>query len=119
MGTRGSGRTRWQILLVGENEEQAVLHFTVAQYALELVLGLVDALAVLGVDDEDKALSAGIVVPPEGTDLVLATDVPNVELDVLVGDGLDVETDGGNSRHGLVKFELVENRCAHCICYFF
>ncbi len=30
---------------------------------------------------------------PEGTDLVLATNIPYVELDVLVRDSLDVETD--------------------------
>ena len=31
---------------------------------------------------------------PEGTDLVLTTDIPDGELDVLVLDGLDVETCG-------------------------
>ena len=32
------------------------------------------------------------VVPPEGTDLVLSSDVPHGERDVLVLDSLDVET---------------------------
>lgn len=36
---------------------------------------------------------------------------PNVELDVLVCDGLDVETDGGNGGDGLVELELVEDGC--------
>lgn len=31
-------------------------------------------------------------VPPEGTDLVLSSDVPNGERDVLVLDSLDVES---------------------------
>lgn len=32
-----------------------------------------------------------LTVPPEGSDLVLSSDVPHGERDVLVFDGLDVE----------------------------
>lgn len=47
---------------------------------------------------------------PEGSDLVLTTDVPDVELDILVGHALDVESDSRNGSHILVaKFEFVEN----------
>lgn len=49
---------------------------------------------------------------PQRTDLVLATDIPDVELGVLVGDGLDVEADGGNGGDVLVELELVEDGCA-------
>lgn len=48
-------------------------------------------------------------MPPERTDLVLATDIPDVELDVLVGDGLDVEAHGGDGGDVLAELELVEN----------
>lgn len=48
-------------------------------------------------------------MPPQRPDLILATDVPNVELDVLVGDGLDVEADGGNGGDVLAQLELVED----------
>lgn len=54
-------------------------------------------------------LRSGVVVPPEGTNLVLASDIPDVELDVLVGNSLDVETDGGDGGHRLVELELVED----------
>ncbi len=46
---------------------------------------------------------------PEGTNLVLAAYIPDVELDILVGDSLDVEADSGNSGDILSKLELVEN----------
>lgn len=49
------------------------------------------------------------VVSPEGTDLVLAADVPDVEFGVLVCDGLDVEADGGDRGDVLVELELVED----------
>lgn len=48
---------------------------------------------------------------PQRTDLVLASDVPDVELCVLVCDGLDVEADGGDGGYILVKFELVQDCC--------
>lgn len=36
------------------------------------------------------------VVSPKRPDLILSTDIPNIETCVLVRDGLDVEADGGN-----------------------
>lgn len=51
-------------------------------------------------------------MPPQRTDLVLATDIPDVELGVLVCDGLDVETNGGDGCDVLVKLELVEDSYA-------
>ena len=47
---------------------------------------------------------------PEGSDLVLTTDIPDVELDILVGHALDVESDGRNGSNILVaEFKFVEN----------
>jgi hypothetical protein len=49
-------------------------------------------------------------VSPEGSDLVLTTDIPDIELDILVGHALDVESDGRNGSHILVaEFKFVEN----------
>ena len=62
---------------------------------MELLLRLVYPLAVLRVNHENQALSAGVVVPPQRPDLVLPADIPHVELDVLVGHRLDVEPDCG------------------------
>ena len=52
---------------------------------------------------------------PERTNLVLAPDIPNIELCVLVRDGLDVEADGGNGGDVLVELELVEDGCARLV----
>lgn len=42
-------------------------------------------------------------VPPEGTNLVLSSDVPNSERDVLVLDSLDVEA------WGLAMYRMIRN----------
>lgn len=47
---------------------------------------------------------------PEWSNLVLATDIPDCEGDVLILDSLDVESDGRNSRHDLTKLEFVNFR---------
>lgn len=67
--------TSGQVLLVGKHEQQAVLHLSVVQDLVQLLPRLVDPFAVLRVDDKDEPLRAGVVVPPEGADLVLAADV--------------------------------------------
>ena len=46
---------------------------------------------------------------PERTNLVLTTDVPNVEFDVLVGYSFDVEADGGDGGYVGIELELVQN----------
>lgn len=50
--------TFFQILLVGKDEEERVLHFAVVDDAVKLLAGLVYAGAVGGVDDEDETLGA-------------------------------------------------------------
>lgn len=49
------------------------------------------------------------VMPPQRPDLVLATNVPDVKLDVLVGDRLNVEADRGDGCDILAELELVQN----------
>jgi hypothetical protein len=44
-----------------------------------------------------------VVVSPQWPDLVLSTNIPDVELDILVGDTLNVETDSGNSSDVLIR----------------
>ena len=80
-----------QILLVGEDEEQRIPEFVLVEHALQLLAGLDHTVTIVAIDDEDDALRVLEVVPPQRSDLVLPTDVPDCELDVLVLDCLDVE----------------------------
>jgi len=73
------------------------------------LLCFVDSLSVLTVNDENETLGASVIMSPQRTNLVLTSDVPNVELDILVCDRLDVESDGWYGCHGLVQLELVKN----------
>nr|POF11644.1 hypothetical protein CFP56_44482 [Quercus suber] len=105
------GLTSCNILLVREHQQQSVLHLAVLDDALQLVLGLVHAVAVIRVDDEDQALRAGEVMSPQRPDLVLSADVPDVEFGIFVRDALDVEADGRDGRHVGIEFELVQDCC--------
>lgn len=99
---------------------------------------LADPLAIVGVDDEDESLGVLEVVAPQRADLVLAADVPHGEADVLVLDGLHVEsfktnimywsldtcihftktnttlTDGWDRRDDLAELQLVQDGCLSC-----
>ena len=80
-----------QILLVGENKQQSIPELVLIQHPLQFLAGLDDTVAIVAVDDEDDALRVLEVVPPQRPDFVLAADVPDRELDVLVFDCFDVE----------------------------
>lgn len=60
---------------------------------MKFLLGLVDTVTVLAVDNEDETLGTGVIMPPERTNLILSSNIPDIEFDVLVRDRLDVEPD--------------------------
>ena len=47
---------------------------------------------------------------PQWPNLVLSSDVPNVELHILVRHSLDVEAHGGDGSDGLIEFEFIQDR---------
>eukprot|EP00327_Prymnesium_parvum_P018964 CAMPEP_0113240970 /NCGR_PEP_ID=MMETSP0008_2-20120614/6546_1 /TAXON_ID=97485 /ORGANISM="Prymnesium parvum" /LENGTH=245 /DNA_ID=CAMNT_0000088345 /DNA_START=136 /DNA_END=874 /DNA_ORIENTATION=- /assembly_acc=CAM_ASM_000153 len=98
-----------QVLLVGEDEQNRLAELILVQHAVELVASLADAVAIVGVHDEDDALRVLVVVAPQGPDLVLPAHVPHGEGDVLVLNRLHVEADRGDGGDDLAKLELVEN----------
>ncbi len=105
----GSGQGAWEILLVGEDEEDGIAELLFREHLVELFAGIIDSVAIVGVNDEDEALSVLVVVSPEKSNLVLTADVPHSERDVLVLDSLDVKADSGDSGDDLTKLELVED----------
>ena len=90
-GVFGRRVTYGQILLVGEDQEESITEFVFIEHALQFFASLHHTISVVGIDNEDDALSVLEVVAPQRPDLVLSSYVPNGELDVLVFDGLDVE----------------------------
>lgn len=98
-----------EILLVGEDQKNSVSKILFLEHLVELLLGETDTVSVRGVDHEDETLSSWVVVSPENSDLVLSTDVPDVELDVLEDYGFNVETNGWDGVQDLSEFELINN----------
>lgn len=83
--------TYWKILLVGKDQEQSIPQFIFVEHSLEFLAGFADTLSVVGIDDEDDTLGVLEVMAPEWTNLVLSSDIPHGEGDVLVFNGLDIE----------------------------
>ena len=110
----GAGQRAWQVLLVGEDEEHGVAKLFLSKHLVEFLAVLLNSLSIIGVNDIDEALGVGVVMSPEKSDLVLTTDIPHVERDVLVLDRLDVEADGGDGVDDLTELELVEDGRLAC-----
>lgn len=47
---------------------------------------------------------------PKWSNLVLSTHIPDIELDILICDRFDVESNGRNRGDILIEFQLVKNR---------
>jgi len=84
-------RTYGQILLVGEDQEKGIPELILVQHSLQLLTSLNDTVTIVAVNYENDTLGVLEVMPPQRSDLVLTTDIPDSELNVLVLDGLDVE----------------------------
>jgi len=80
-----------QILLVGEDQQDSIPELVLVQHALQLFAGLDDTISVVAVYNEDNTLCVLEVVTPQRSDLVLSTDIPDGELNVLVFNCLNVE----------------------------
>jgi hypothetical protein len=84
--------TYGQILLVRKHQQDGISQLILVQHALEFLSGFDDTITIVAVDDEDDALGVLEIMPPKRSNLVLATDVPHSKLNVLVLDGLNVES---------------------------
>ena len=98
-------------MLVGKDQQKRLFHFSIKNDPVKFLSCFVYSRPVVGVNDEDEALSTRKIVPPERSDLVLTTDIPHIELHILVRHRLDVEADRWDRSNILSQFELVENRC--------
>merc|ERR1740123_300646 len=106
----------WQILLVSKNEECCFAHFVFIQHLGQLLTCILNTITVVAVDHVDEAICSLIIVPPERTNLVLATDVPHCETQVFVFYRLDIEADGWDGGDNFSQLQFVENgRLTSCI----
>jgi hypothetical protein len=87
-----SGNTDGQILFVGENQKNGISELILIQHTLQLLPSLNNTVTIIAINDEDDALGVLEVMSPQRSDLVLSTNIPYSELNVLVFDSLDVET---------------------------
>ncbi len=84
--------TNWQILLVGEYQKYGISELVLVQHTLQFLSSLNNTVTIIAVNDEDDALGVLEVMPPQRSNLVLSTNIPYSELDVLVFNSLNVET---------------------------
>lgn len=109
VGDLGSVHGVRKILLVGEDQEESISQLVLVEHALQLLTSLDNTVTIVAVDDEDDTLGVLEVMSPQRTDLVLTADIPDGELNVLVLDSLDVETDCGDGGDDFTELQLVED----------
>mmetsp|Transcript_6801 Transcript_6801/g.17347 ORF Transcript_6801/g.17347 Transcript_6801/m.17347 type:complete len:239 (-) Transcript_6801:79-795(-) len=99
-----------QVLLVGEDQEGHAAQLLMDQQFLEFQAALLKAAFVRAVDDIHKSIGRLEVVGPVRPDGLLATDVPNVQLEPLMHQALDVEALRGHDMRDVLLRKLLQDR---------
>ena len=74
-----------EVLFVGEDEEGHLLQVVFGEQLLERLGAFGEAAVVGGVHHVDEPIRVLVVVLPVGSDCLLTTDVPHVQLEALLG----------------------------------
>ena len=78
-------------MLVGENKEEGISKLILVEHALQLFPSLDNSVTIIAVDDKDDTLGILEIMSPQRSNLVLPTNIPDSELNILIFDGLDVK----------------------------
>ena len=81
----------WKILLVGKDKESGTEQPLLLQQPLQLLPAVLQPSPVRRVDHPDEAVRRLKIVPPVGTQGLLASDIPDVELESPMVQRLNVE----------------------------
>lgn len=100
-----------QVLFVGEHKEQSIPQLIFTQHPLQLLTCLSDSLPIVGVDHENDTLGVLEIMPPQRSNLILSSDIPDCERNVLVLDRLHIKTNGRDSGDNFTEFKLVKDGC--------
>lgn len=76
-----------EILLVSEYQNSGVSELLLRQHLLQLITSLGDTVTIVTIDNINETLCILEVMPPERADLILTSDIPHSELNVLVVNG--------------------------------
>lgn len=74
-----------EVLFVGEDEKWQLGKLLFFHELFKLLDAFVDSFLVGRVNDKDDAVGAVVVVLPVGSDCLLTTDVPHVQLEAVLG----------------------------------
>ncbi len=79
VGDLGNGHGIGQILFVAQNKKCCISEFVFSQDFLELEGSFVDSLTIIAVHNKNDSLGVVVIVPPQGSNFVLTSNVPNCE----------------------------------------
>ena len=104
----------WKVLFVGIDKKNRITKLIFFKELVQFIASFVDPVDVIRVDDEDQTLCVVVVVSPQRPNTILTANIPDVEVEALVLNRFDIESDRRDCRHMLAKLQLVQDRCLSC-----
>lgn len=96
------------ILLVGNDQKDDIAESVFIAHPVQVLPGFRDSVTIIRVNYKDNTRSVLVEVAPLTPQAARATRISHGEGQVLVGDTLDIETDGGDGGDNVSELELVE-----------
>jgi hypothetical protein len=84
--------TYWKILFVGKYQQNGISELVLVQHTLQLLPRLDNTITIVAVDNENDTLGVLEVMSPQRANLILSSNIPYCELNILVLNSLDIET---------------------------
>ena len=79
IGDFRGGHGSWKILLVGIDEDDSILKLLIIYHFMKFFTGIINSISIIGINNKDNALSVGVIMPPELSNLILTSDIPHME----------------------------------------
>ena len=101
--------SKLEILLIGVNKEWDFGKCFLSHEGIEFFDALVKSLLIAGVYDENHTVGILIVVFPIWSDGFLTTDIPNIKLESILSQRLDIKALGWHDRRNILLRESFQD----------
>lgn len=107
--------TARDILLIAEDQEGGSHKFLLFEEAVQLLLGILQPQFVGAIDNPHNPIGLLEVVAPVAPNSFLSTDIPDIQLEVIVLERFDVEAQRGRDLIDILTIKLLDDGGLACI----
>ena len=99
----------WHIRLICKYQNYCIFEFVVHQHCQKLGLGCLYLRVIGTVDDKNDSMRVCVICIPGSAEILLTSEVPHLQLQILMLHFFNITTDGRFCDNNLVECQLVQD----------